>query len=179
MTSTPGPMIAVFSVIRSALLWIGAAIGTLCLILFLLGVAFGIRPQAVVSGSMEPTLPTGSLILVKPEPVVDVRAGDIVTAALPDGRGTVTHRVVALDKDRNGVTSLTLKGDANLADDPVPYPVATVGKHLATIPGLGTLALAFRTPAGLAAVALVTVVFLAVVLLPGRKARRRPDRAHR
>ncbi|WP_418909074.1 signal peptidase I [Glutamicibacter endophyticus] len=172
MTTAHQLSIRLIQLLRSAVLWIGAALGTLCLVLFIAGLLFGIRPQAVLSGSMEPTLPTGSLILVRPVPVSEVSAGQIVTVPLPDGHGTVTHRVVGTATDSNGITSLTLKGDANLSNDPVPYPVATAGQHLLTLPYLGTLAMGLRSPFGLLATCAVAMVFLLTLWQP--KAQKSP-----
>lgn len=154
--------------IRSALLWIGSAIGALCIVVFALALIFGIKPHVVISGSMEPDMPVGSLVLARAEPAVQVKVGDIVTVPQPNGAGLVTHRVVDTTTDENGQILLTLKGDANQTNDPFPYPVATVGAHVATVPGLGYVAGFFRTPFGFAAIALVALVIVAAVLIRPR-----------
>lgn len=65
----------------------------------------------VSSGSMEPKLEIGDIILVKKEPKYEV--GDIVTYKLDDVY--ITHRIIEFNGD-----SVICQGDANSAiDDPV------------------------------------------------------------
>src|ERR671938_1127981 len=52
----------------------------------------------VVSGSMQPTLPLGSLVVVVPRDAADVRIGDVITFNPPgDDTRTVTHRIVDVE----------------------------------------------------------------------------------
>jgi signal peptidase I len=95
-------------------------------------VTSGVQPLVVRSGSMEPTIPTGSMVLTRRVEASRVQVGDIVTMERPD-RTRVTHRVVDL-KRQGDTVELTLKGDAN--KDPDPYPV-TVG-HVLRVVGSGT-----------------------------------------
>lgn len=95
----------------------------------------GYKTYNVVSGSMEPELPVGCLVLVKSVDPEEVRVGDVIV--FRRGSSAVTHRVVEiLSEDRLFVT----KGDANESRDmnPVPYQdlVGRVTHHYA---GLGTL----------------------------------------
>src|SRR5918912_2525149 len=68
-----------------------------------LGVAITQRTGAaqlltVVSGSMQPTLPLGSLVVVVPRNADAVRVGDVITFSPPgDDTHTVTHRVVDVE----------------------------------------------------------------------------------
>lgn len=73
----------------------------------------------VSSGSMEPKLKIGDVILVKKEPSYEV--GDIVTYTLDDAY--ITHRVVDFDGE-----SVILKGDANSAIDQPINIRSVVGK---------------------------------------------------
>jgi signal peptidase I len=72
----------------------------------------------VVSGSMQPTLPLGSLVLVVPRDADAVRIGDVITFSPPgDDTRTVTHRVV--DVQGSGTElSVHTRGDANPVADP-------------------------------------------------------------
>jgi signal peptidase len=95
----------------------------------------GLKPMVVKSGSMEPTIATGSMVLVRTIPASAIRVGDVVSVERPD-RTTVTHRVVTAT--HNGATaSLVLKGDANTDPDPVPVTVTSAGRLVATLPVLG------------------------------------------
>ena len=101
----------------------------------ILGRFFGLSSYVVMSGSMEPELPVGSLIFVAPHPSADIRPGDIVTFALSDR--VVTHRVVEVRQGIRGPLLVT-KGDANLDPDLDPVQVgSTVGVPRLIVPDLG------------------------------------------
>lgn len=59
---------------------------------------FGLTPYAVLSGSMEPEYPTGSLIYVRDVDPADVAVGDAITFELESGT-LVTHEVYEIDSD--------------------------------------------------------------------------------
>lgn len=158
---------SVWSRVRSAVLTIVAILGVLSVALVVLGIFTGIKPTIVISGSMEPELPVGSLALTRAVPASEVGRGDIVTAPRQDGDGLVTHRVVGVESAPDGVTLLTLRGDANDADDPSPYPVREVGEHVMTVPYMGHLALFLRTPFGLV-VTLGVLIGSFLILSPPR-----------
>ena len=72
----------------------------------------------VLTGSMAPSAPRGSLAVVAPKPVEELEVGDVLTYAIPvEDRHVVTHRVVELDRS-SGHTVVRTKGDANGAVDP-------------------------------------------------------------
>ena len=111
----------------------GAAIGIVATMLF---AALGLTPRIVVSGSMEPGLPIGSVVVSERVDATAVSVGDVVTTDRFNGPGTVTHRVVdvALGSSQ---TVLTLKGDANGGVDREPYEVREVGVMRLAIPYVG------------------------------------------
>jgi signal peptidase I len=84
---------------------------------------------SIVSGSMEPAIATGSLVVVTPAPAV-LEPG-MVISFIGDGR-LVTHRVVAVRPDGLPVT----RGDANNVDDHFAK-VTVVGRVAFSIPLLG------------------------------------------
>lgn len=69
-----------------------------------------IKPAVVISGSMEPTIHTGSLVLIDTKDK-DVKKGDIV--AFRKAGVFVTHRIVETRAE-----GYITKGDANSSDDP-------------------------------------------------------------
>lgn len=74
----------------------------------------------VVTGSMEPEIPTGALLIAREVPIETVQLGDIVCfrTQLSDIWGKiVTHRVVGITENPMGNILLETKGDANLASD--------------------------------------------------------------
>jgi signal peptidase I len=95
----------------------------------------GLRPLVVKSGSMEPTIGTGAMVLVRDIPASEIRVGDVVAVDRPD-HTRVTHRVLAVT--HQGFTaSLVLKGDANEDPDPEPVVVSHGGRLVTTLPALG------------------------------------------
>lgn len=80
----------------------------------------GLMIFRVVTGSMEPTIPTGALLIARQTAIETVQVGDIVcfrsTEAVISGM-TVTHRVVAVDNKSTGEAILKTKGDANTVAD--------------------------------------------------------------
>lgn len=122
--------------------------------LFLLPRFGGWRFDAVLSGSMEPALPVGGVVFIKPVEPADIGPGDII--AYRSGELLITHRIV--DVIDEGELSFITKGDANESPDLSPVPAASVvGKVIFDVPYLGYLAAFVKTPLG----------FLLAIVLPG------------
>lgn len=89
----------------------------------------------VVSGSMEPEIPVGSILYVEETAPEDVEAGDVI-AFMRNG-SVVSHRV---EENRYVEGEFITKGDANSEEDTVPVPYESlVGKAVYHLPVLGTL----------------------------------------
>lgn len=74
----------------------------------------------VVTGSMEPTIPVGSLMVTRAVDIGSIQLGDIVcfrTEASDIWGKIVTHRVVGIYESNLGTPLLETKGDANLVAD--------------------------------------------------------------
>src|SRR3954453_20976374 len=80
-----------------------------------LPLAFGARPLVVLSGSMEPTLATGDVVVVKRGGPQQAHVGDVVTFRNPEG-SLVTHRVRSVRRQGHRFALVT-KGDANNASE--------------------------------------------------------------
>jgi signal peptidase len=120
----------------------------------------------VLSGSMEPEIPTGSLIVEQPVASTDVRVGDVITYTHPLRAGAlVTHRVVAIEDDRDGLI-LTTKGDANELVDSWRVRTATKGwRYALAIPHLGSALLWLESGVARSGLFAAPVIALALVLL--------------
>ncbi len=97
---------------------------------------FGCEIYHVISGSMEPTIPTGSVVYVKEIEASDLQKDDVIAYYSSDENGAIiTHRIV-----QNRVVSgeFITKGDANEKEDltPVTYD-RLIGKVVLSIPFLG------------------------------------------
>lgn len=98
---------------------------------------FGISPLIVLSGSMEPEYPIGSLLYVNQHNLDDIKIGDAITFYI-DESTLVTHRVVGIDE--SSCTYIT-KGDANEVNDGSPVSFDDVlGVPIMNIPKLGGVA---------------------------------------
>lgn len=116
----PGP-------VRRVLTWLLTAVLVLLCLLLVVTVAYpkakGYVPLTVLSGSMEPTYPSGSQIFVEPvesakEAEDKVGVGSTITfMPYPDDPTLVTHRVVKVAHGTDGEPTYTTQGDANETPD--------------------------------------------------------------
>ena len=142
---------------RSLASRVAEGIGLLVLavvVLFLLSLTVGpllfpYKALPVYSGSMEPTIHTGSVVIDVPVQASDVKVGDIVTFVRPDNQSElVTHRVIQVESGPNGRQWIT-KGDANGAADPWRVPATGSGyKYDFSIPSVGFLLVWLQSPIG-------------------------------
>ena len=129
---------------------------------------FGYSMLRVVSGSMEPEIPTGSLIWVKSCEPSEVAEGDVISFYSRDVSiaGQInTHRVIAIEFDGAGYQFET-KGDANLnADSFAVYGSDIIGKvvHVSII--LGKLAALVGSRAGLLVIVVIPLAIIFVINL--------------
>jgi signal peptidase len=110
-------------------------------VILLNAVWFGWRGQIILSGSMQPSITAGSLILTKRLPQKDYQVGDVVTFFSRDRqKGLVTHRIIGLKNNQQGIPVMETKGDANTNGDPWQIGLGNiVGKEMVSIPYLGYL----------------------------------------
>ncbi|HRN96389.1 MAG TPA: signal peptidase I [Candidatus Levybacteria bacterium] len=98
----------------------------------------GVRALVVQSGSMEPTIPTKSVVLTVP--VHSYSTGDVITFK-QSGRDAVlvTHRIVSVEQKASD-TQFTTKGDANEeADGETVSSQDVIGKVLFSVPFVGSI----------------------------------------
>ena len=102
-----------------------ALVALVAILVVVVPMVTGSRPLTVLTGSMTPTYPPGTLVIVAPTPAEDVQLGDVLTYQLESGKPTlVTHRVIEKAFDTRGELTFTTQGDAN--DSPDAEPVTTV-----------------------------------------------------
>jgi len=112
----------------------------------------GMKTFTVLSGSMEPTYHTGSIIYVKKIPdTTKIEDGTVITFMLSEDT-IATHRVVGAvpDEDEPGVVRYRTKGDANdYEDGTLVHYKNIIGTPVFTIPKLGYVAGYVQNPPGL------------------------------
>lgn len=128
----------------------------------------GLQVFAVLSGSMEPTYHTGSLIYVKAVDYRDLEAGDVITFML-DEDTVATHRIVEVVADETdpAVLRFRTKGDANDAvDGGLVHFKNVIGSPVFTIPGLGYAANYIQNPPGTYIAISAGAILILLVFLP-------------
>ena len=151
--------------LRLGVVWFAMGVAAALVLALIVPLAFDARPLTVLSGSMEPTLMTGDVIVVRETAPLSVAPGDVVTYREPGGRRLITHRVQRMRVERDTVRFVT-KGDANKPVErwriPRDKPVRRV---LYRVPVLGYGLNLFRTRLGLALLVGVPLALLAIVEL--------------
>ncbi len=128
----------------------------------------GFQVFTVLSGSMEPTYHTGSLIYVKEVDYTEIEAGQVITFML-DEDTVATHRVVEVVPDAEDATVLRYrtKGDANAAEDgSLVHYKNVIGSPVFTIPKLGYVANFIQNPPGTYIAISAGAILLLLVFLP-------------
>ena len=139
-------------------------------VVVLLAVAFvgvrvvGLQPFTVLSGSMEPTYHTGSLIYAKSVEPQDVHVGDPITFVLNEDLVVATHRVIEIDAENERFYT---KGDANESADGSPVHFNNlIGVPVFTIPLLGYVANFVTNPPGMYIALAGVAVLLLLTFVP-------------
>ena len=147
--------VLVAAVVLLALLLVGARI-------------LGLQVFSVLSGSMEPTYHTGSLIYVKKVDPFTIQPGQPITFLL-DENTVATHRVVGVvpDEEDASVIRFRTKGDANEAEDgTLVHYKNVIGEPVFSIPYLGYLAEYIQHPPGMYVAISAGAVLLLLVFIP-------------
>lgn len=115
---------------------------------------FGYRPYVVLSGSMEPSLSVGDIIIAKNVEEEQIKVNDIVTYI--DGNGTtVTHRIIDIII-KDGKKYYQTKGDNNNSTDVGLISFENIrGQYSLKINKAGQIINGFMTPAGLIVLVLI------------------------
>ena len=134
-------------VVKDAVLGIAAVAGLLCILWLVASTFFGLQMLIFQTGSMAPTMPTGTAAIAQPITAEQINVGDVVMVER-QGLLPVTHRVVSAKPDPavDGGVILVLKGDDNEVNDPSPYHVTEAVRVVFPIPGLGTVIGLSREP---------------------------------
>jgi signal peptidase I len=116
-------------------------------VLALLAPHFGWRADTVLSGSMEPALPVGSVEVTRPVNTDEIAVGDIVTYRCPTNGQLMSHRVCAVEEGES--YGFRTKGDNN--EDADPYlipPENVVGRYYFKVDHAGRVIEYLKTPLG-------------------------------
>jgi len=125
---------------------------------------FGLQVFGVLTGSMEPAYPTGSLVYVKSVEPSTLRVNDVITFSLSPNV-IATHRIVEVVEE-NGATKYRTKGDANNTVDASLVGAGNIiGKVVFSVPYLGDIANYIQNPPGTYVAIAVSVAMIAFVFI--------------
>ena len=157
-------MAKIFKIIYSALIAFIVLIAVL-LIVSILPITGNFKVMTVISGSMEPAIKTGSVVVVKP--VSDYNIGDVITfGPYSKTKAPTSHRIFDI-KVVNGQPVYITKGDVNNAPDTREIKKSDIlGKVLFSAPYLGYAVDFAKKPLGFA---LIIIVPAAVIIFDEAK----------
>lgn len=145
----------VIEVLANTLMTLILIVGIIFIFLFIIG----FEPFVVESGSMQPTIQTGSLSFInKHAKYQDVKENDIIAFTASSG-DKVTHRAISITNE-----GIETKGDSNDRSDGITTTENNfIGKNVFSIPKLGYLVKLIQTTRG--KIMLITIII--VILIAG------------
>jgi signal peptidase len=132
----------------------GNLLSLVCLAVFLLLAVgphvFGYHTATMLTGSMEPGIMPGDVVVTAQKPASELAVGDVISYQIPiEDHRVETHRVVEVKTMKDGSIEFRTKGDANENDDPWTATIQgdTVWEMKAVVPKLGSAIRVLRAPA--------------------------------
>lgn len=139
----------------------------LLLIVSIFPITGNIKFMTVQSGSMEPAIKVGSIVMIKPHSAslgqADYKVGDIISfGAFGKDKSPVTHRIFEI-REQNGQPIFVTKGDANNAADQKEVAKKDIlGKVLFDAPYLGYVVDFAKKPLGFSLIIIVPAVVIII-----------------
>jgi signal peptidase I len=153
--------------IGNTVLWLVAAVGLLSVLVWGATQLGWIKPLVVISGSMEPGIMTGDLLVAVREPTAQVEVGEVTSIFSEVTGNLVTHRVVDVAQTAAGQWSIRMKGDANQSEDSEAYVAADeVWQPAWRIGGGGYVLTTITRPSVAIPLGFTLLCLLALSLLP-------------
>lgn len=116
-----------------------AAVLAIAVLVIVIPKATNSVPLTVLTPSMVPHFPPGTLVIDKKVNPSSLRVGDIATYQIESGKpAVITHRIIAINNGSNGVTTFVFKGDNNAVRDPSDIMAKQIqGKVWYSLPVIG------------------------------------------
>jgi len=134
-----------------------------------------IQAFVIQSGSMEPTIMTGDLALIKTVSIAP-KINDVITFKNLAGT-TVTHRIIEEINTAEGMVFIT-EGDNNHAPDPDPVPLANIkGVWFLALPKVGYFLVGLRTALGMSLLVGLPVILIIIGELKKKPKATKKDQA--
>jgi len=129
---------------ESPLSWMITSFFSILIVWFAVGV-FPIYPSAIATGSMEPMIYPGDVILVHQNIAIsELEVGDVIQ--FQRGSILISHRIVDIEEEKGAITGFKTKGDNNsVADSELVKPEYVRGKIVQVVPKVGWPTLLVRS----------------------------------
>src|SRR4029077_265338 len=137
--------------IATGVVWAIMVAGALLALLIAGPLALGDHPHTDLTGTMEPTISPGDVVIDEQIAPTEAKVGDIVTFRDPEQQSKLlTHRVVSSQRLRDGHLAFVTQGDANNTREDWRVPAdGQIGRVVYTVPWVGHIAVLARTRLGL------------------------------
>lgn len=142
--------------LADTLLWTLGGLGLLSLAAAGAAHVWGFSIVLFSTGSMAPTIPAGSAALVRLVPAAELKVGDVTTVQRPNAL-PITHRITSIEAAPGASSArvVTMRGDANVLEDPEPYLISDARVVVASMPGAADYFVNLRDPRLMGLLALV------------------------
>ena len=118
---------------------------------------FGIKTYTIISGSMEPEIQIGDIVIVKESNEGDIKEGDIIS--FRQGQSVVTHRIIEIKNDNEKQTYVTQGDNNNIEDKEETESNMIEGKVIGKIPFLGKISKMLQGKITIIVIALITYIY--------------------
>ena len=160
--------------VKEAVLTLVGIIGLLAIVWLVCALLFGLSIVVFKTGSMAPTIPTGSAAVVREVQASEIAVGDVITVQREGATLPVTHRVVSVVADPADPAAriVELRGDANDSNDLAPYTITHAKRVLASFLGFGIVLGVMRSPFFLGVTTVAVALLTVWAFWPQRRASR-------
>jgi len=127
----------------SLFLWITTSITVVLMVFFSIGFLV-FHPTVIISGSMNPAIDVGDVVVVDEIAPDHIEEGDVIEFTGENG-ATIVHRVHSIQIQNDGTTLFQTKGDKNDSPDiDLVHPEQVKGKVLYRIPKIGWISITVK-----------------------------------
>lgn len=134
---------------------------------------FGIKTYVIISGSMEPNINIGDLVVAQ-KTKGDLEVGDIISYR--KGHSVITHRISQKNNDENGEKIYKTKGDNNNTEDSEEIKTEDIeGKVIKVIPKIGNITLILQNKF----VATIVLIILSAYIFKNYKKNKKLNSRHK
>lgn len=118
----------------------------------------GIKTYVIISGSMEPNINIGDIVITK-ESDEELQIGDVISYR--KGQSVITHRITNIIKEENGDTKYRTKGDNNNTEDSEEILIENIeGKVIKVVPKLGEITLLLQNKISIIIIFIILYIYI-------------------